>query len=151
MSCVLFFIMNSTWTFEGPHDFFQPINSRHLTRIIELIALMLALCEALCDKYTIAIISVHVFTFYFQIHQHFPKKVITMSNLKRTKGWRRVGNKKNLNILKCICHVLRRLWVVIKNSSTLKKIEKISHVVKGAYVPFVKTFPLGTTMVIKNY
>jgi hypothetical protein len=56
-----------------------------------------------------------------------------------------------LDILKCICHVLRRLWVVIKNSSTLKKIEKINHVVKGAYVPFVEAFPLGTTIVTKNY
>jgi hypothetical protein len=46
---------------------------------------MLALCEALCDKYTIATISAHVLTFYFQIHQYIPKKVITMNNLKEQK------------------------------------------------------------------
>jgi hypothetical protein len=32
----------------------------------------------------------------------------------------------------------------------LKKIEKINHVVKGAYAPFVEAFPLGTTMVTKK-
>ncbi len=111
---------------------------------------MLTLCEALCDKYNIATISAHVLTFYFQIHQHFPIQNHHSEQLKGTNGWRRVGNKTNLDILKCICNVLSSLWVVIKKSSTLKKIAKINNVVKGAYVPFVEAFPLGTTMVTEK-
>ncbi len=79
----------------------------------------------------------------------FLKKIIIVSNLKEQKVGGGLETRQTWTY-ENVCHVLRRLWVVIKKSSILKKVTKINHVVKGAYVPFVEAFPLGTTMVTKK-
>jgi hypothetical protein len=105
-------------------------------------ALMLALCEALRDKYSIAAVSALFLPYTPKYNLCSPRPSHHHEQLER--------NKRSETRWTWTCEIMLQLWQLHYQELHSEEIWKNDDVVKGACVTFVEAFPLTTTVVSKK-